>query len=78
MTRLAVALIRLYRQTMPSVAGLFWVSTQCRHIPSCSHYAEDAIQNLGVIKGSWLSVIRISRCQPWTQPQIDPAPSHNG
>ena len=46
----------------------------CRFIPSCSHYACDALSKHGLIKGSWLSIKRISRCNPWHPGGYDPVP----
>jgi len=43
----------------------------CRHYPSCSEYSKQAIESKGLIKGVWLGVKRISRCNPWTEPTID-------
>tara|TARA_X000000950_G_scaffold54505_1_gene65098 strand:- start:91 stop:282 length:192 start_codon:yes stop_codon:yes gene_type:complete len=37
----------------------------CRFHPTCSAYAIDVIQKFGVIKGSYLAIIRISKCHPW-------------
>jgi|TARA_B100000886_G_scaffold73338_1_gene47106 putative membrane protein insertion efficiency factor len=38
---------------------------RCRFHPTCSAYAIDVIQKFGVIKGSYLAIIRISKCHPW-------------
>lgn len=46
----------------------------CRHIPSCSNYAIEAIETFGVIKGSILSIKRILRCNPWGTKGIDLVP----
>ncbi|MEI7455357.1 MAG: membrane protein insertion efficiency factor YidD [Nitrosomonadales bacterium] len=46
----------------------------CRFIPSCSHYACDALARHGLIAGSWLSIKRIARCNPWNPGGYDPAP----
>ncbi len=59
---------------MPSLGGLFYVQTHCRFVPTCSHYAEEALQTHGLIKGTALSLKRILRCQPWTAPSVDPIP----
>ena len=37
----------------------------CGHAPTCSNYAIQAIDEWGVIKGSWLASKRIFRCNPW-------------
>ncbi|MCF6198950.1 MAG: membrane protein insertion efficiency factor YidD [Hyphomicrobiaceae bacterium] len=46
----------------------------CRHIPSCSQYAADAIELNGGWKGGWLGLSRLLRCHPWGSQGLDPAP----
>lgn len=38
---------------------------RCRFHPTCSAYAIDVIQKFGVIKGTYLAIIRVSKCHPW-------------
>lgn len=37
----------------------------CRYSPSCSQYAIEALDKYGAIKGGWLALKRLLRCQPW-------------
>nr|WP_321289612.1 membrane protein insertion efficiency factor YidD [uncultured Sunxiuqinia sp.] len=46
----------------------------CRHIPTCSQYAVEAIKIHGPFKGFWLTVKRISKCHPWGTHGYDPVP----
>jgi putative membrane protein insertion efficiency factor len=46
----------------------------CRHVPSCSTYAVEALQIHGALRGSWLAAKRIARCQPWGTQGYDPVP----
>ncbi|MDD2776240.1 MAG: membrane protein insertion efficiency factor YidD [Gallionella sp.] len=46
----------------------------CRFVPSCSQYAVDALTRYGFMKGSWLSIKRIARCNPWHSGGYDPIP----
>jgi putative membrane protein insertion efficiency factor len=46
----------------------------CRFTPSCSQYASEVIVKHGVIRGSWLSIKRLLRCNPWHPGGYDPAP----
>jgi putative membrane protein insertion efficiency factor len=46
----------------------------CRHIPSCSEYALQALKMHGPLRGSWMAVKRISSCHPWGSGGIDPVP----
>ena len=44
----------------------------CRHTPSCSQYASEAIREWGALEGSWISVKRIMKCHPWGSSGYDP------
>ena len=44
----------------------------CRHTPSCSQYASEAIKEWGALKGSWFSIKRILKCHPWGSSGYDP------
>jgi putative membrane protein insertion efficiency factor len=44
----------------------------CRHLPTCSEYAIEAIKNLGPIKGSFKAAIRILKCNPLGSHGYDP------
>ncbi|KTR85119.1 hypothetical protein GGR39_001013 [Novosphingobium fluoreni] len=46
----------------------------CRFQPSCSQYAIEALQKHGAIKGGWLAIKRILRCNPWGGHGPDPVP----
>jgi putative membrane protein insertion efficiency factor len=61
--------IRIYQATLSP-----WLGSNCRHLPTCSEYTVQAIQEWGVIKGIWLGVKRISKCHPWGSHGHDPVP----
>jgi len=46
----------------------------CRYSPTCSQYAIEALNEHGIIKGSWLGIKRIGRCHPWGKNGYDPVP----
>jgi uncharacterized protein len=46
----------------------------CRFYPSCSEYAEQAIERHGPVRGSWLTARRVCRCGPWHAGGYDPVP----
>jgi putative membrane protein insertion efficiency factor len=67
--RVLCGLIHLYQWVIsPFFAG------SCRYIPSCSHYALEAVERHGAARGAWLSVRRLSRCHPWGRQGLDPVP----
>lgn len=49
----------------------------CKHIPTCSNYAKDAIKEYGALKGSFLSFKRILKCNPLGTFGYDPVPKLN-
>ena len=65
-----LALIRLYQRFIsPSIP----VDT-CRFYPSCSHYGYQAIYKYGALKGGWMAVKRLVRCNPYNPGGFDPVP----
>ncbi len=46
----------------------------CRFTPTCSEYARQAILKHGPLRGSWLAIKRILRCNPWGGSGYDPVP----
>ncbi len=46
----------------------------CRFTPTCSEYAKQALRKHGPLKGLWLAVRRILRCNPWGGSGYDPVP----
>ncbi|MGH2364025.1 MAG: membrane protein insertion efficiency factor YidD [Chloroflexota bacterium] len=63
----ALGVIRLYQLT---ISNLF--PNTCRFEPSCSHYGYEAIQRHGVLRGGWMTLKRIGRCQPFNPGGYDP------
>jgi uncharacterized protein len=51
-----------------------WLGNQCRYTPTCSQYSIEALKKYGPIKGLWLTIKRIARCNPWGGHGPDPVP----
>jgi putative membrane protein insertion efficiency factor len=64
-------LIRGYQLAISPMFG-----PRCRFYPSCSHYGLEAIETHGALRGTWLTVKRISRCHPFHEGGFDPVPKH--
>ena len=47
----------------------------CRYYPSCSHYAAEAVERHGPMRGLGLALRRLLRCHPWGGSGYDPVPS---
>jgi len=69
MSAILQALVRGYRYFLSPL-----LAPACRFHPSCSVYAEEALQRHGVLRGGWLSARRICRCGPWHPGGVDPVP----
>jgi len=69
MKRFLIGLIRLYQLLLSP-----WLGHHCRFYPSCSSYAAEAIETHGALRGSWLTLQRLSRCHPWHAGGPDPVP----
>jgi putative membrane protein insertion efficiency factor len=69
MKKLVLFLIRFYQKF---VSPFFPPS--CRYTPTCSQYTFEAVQKYGVIKGLFLGIKRILRCNPFFPGGDDPVP----
>ena len=68
--RLALAPIRFYRRRLSPLLG-----ARCRYYPTCSAYAEQAVSELGLFRGSIVAFWRLLRCNPFSPGGIDPLES---
>lgn len=44
----------------------------CRFYPTCSHYAVEAINKYGALKGVFMAIKRIGKCHPFNPGGYDP------
>jgi len=67
--QLAIAAIRFYQVYLSRLKP-----PTCRFRPTCSHYAIEALQRYGFVRGLYLALKRIARCNPFTPGGYDPLP----
>lgn len=66
---LLIGLVKFYRYAISPLT-----MASCRFTPTCSAYSIEAIQKHGPLRGGWLSLKRILRCNPWGGHGYDPVP----
>jgi putative membrane protein insertion efficiency factor len=66
---LLIGLLKAYRFAISPLYGQV-----CRYHPSCSAYALEAVTRHGSVRGSWLALKRVVRCNPWSLGGYDPVP----
>jgi putative membrane protein insertion efficiency factor len=63
------ALVKLYRLTLSPLIGF-----HCRYLPTCSDYADQALERHGLWAGGWMALARLARCHPWGNSGLDFVP----
>lgn len=69
LAKIIIGLVRFYQKFISPVTP-----STCRYTPTCSSYMVEAIKVHGPLKGSWLGIKRIARCNPWGGHGYDPVP----
>lgn len=70
MKKIFLSLIRFYQRSISPLSP-----PRCRFVPTCSQYAYEAITKYGAIKGGWLALRRLLRCNPFYKGDFfDPVP----
>ncbi len=64
-----VGLIKGYRLVLSP-----WLGGQCRYLPTCSDYTEQAVTRYGLWAGFWIGLARFQRCGPLGASGYDPVP----
>lgn len=68
--RVLLALVRGYRLLLSP-----WLGSACRFEPTCSAYSLEALQTYGATVGTYMTVCRLARCQPFCAGGLDPLPA---
>jgi hypothetical protein len=69
MQSICVAALRGYKTLISP-----FLPSACRFHPTCSEYMRQAIERLGVPRGVWLGIKRLSKCHPFHKGGIDLVP----
>jgi len=64
-----IGLIRFYQLCISPV-----MPARCIHVPTCSQYTIEAVSRHGAVRGLWLGLRRLLRCQPLARGGYDPVP----
>lgn len=67
--RIMLLMIRGYRRYVSP-----FLPSSCIYEPTCSRYAEAAVRRFGFLRGTWLSILRVLRCNPFRKGGYDPVP----
>jgi putative membrane protein insertion efficiency factor len=65
--QIACAMLRAYKKVVSPL-----LPASCRYTPTCSEYAQEAIERHGVIRGGCLAAWRLLRCNPLAGSGYDP------
>ena len=70
MKRILLSCIRFYQKHLSGLKGY----SSCKFYPTCSKYSIEAIEKYGAVKGGFLALRRIIRCNPFSKGGYDPVP----
>lgn len=71
--RALMALVHGYRLVLSP-----WLGSSCRFEPTCSAYSLQALERHGAAAGTYLTLRRLAKCQPFCSGGHDPVPAHAG
>jgi putative membrane protein insertion efficiency factor len=66
---ITLLVIRLYQKMLSPI-----LPPACRFYPSCSEYSRESILRHGLVRGGWLTLIRLCKCHPFHLGGYDPVP----
>jgi len=70
--KMLIKLVKIYQKFISPMLG-----QNCRFHPTCSQYAIEALDIHGTVKGTYMAVKRILKCNPWGGSGIDYVPGGN-
>lgn len=70
MKKICIFIINLYKKTISPIIS--FSGNHCKYYPTCSEYTKQAIEKYGVLKGCFLGIKRILKCNPFSKGGYDP------
>ena len=70
MKKVLIYIIKIYKKTLSTFFEFFGI--KCKYYPTCSEYTKQAIEKYGALKGIFLGLIRIIKCNPFSKGGYDP------
>ncbi len=67
MKKILIKLIEFYQKNISPALGHY-----CKYEPTCSEYTKQAIEKYGSVKGIFIGIKRILRCNPFSKGGYDP------
>ena len=67
--KITIGILKGYQYIISPILG-----PRCRFYPSCSHYAIQAIDEHGIVRGFWFTLKRIVKCHPFHKGGVDLVP----
>lgn len=70
MRKIGIFLIRIYQKYISPI--FHYMGVDCKYYPTCSEYTRQAIDKYGILKGGFLGIKRILKCNPFSKGGYDP------
>ena len=71
MKKICIKILEFYQKNISPYLSQV-CNIHCKYEPTCSEYTKQAIEKYGFLKGSWIGLKRIIRCNPFSKGGYDP------
>ena len=70
MKKILLFLLKTYKKFISPILDA--IGIKCKYYPTCSEYMRQAIEKYGALKGTYLGIKRLIRCNPFSKGGYDP------